>query len=106
MRSFLPLPVACGLWLAVILAARAASPTPAPTSSPAPDQPLAGKLSLVRYDMPLAFSDGYAPTHQAAKHKDGEVEVAWPEMTLDGKPIFRGKSEEQIPLKLHRGADA
>ena len=65
-----------------------------------------GRFTLVRYDMPLPFSDGFAPTHQTAKHKDGEEEVAWPNLTLNGRPIFRGKAEEQIPLKLHQGAEA
>jgi hypothetical protein len=66
-----------------------------------------GKISLVRYDMPMAFSDGYAPTRQAAKRKDGEQEIAWPDLTFDGRPIFRGgKSEEQVPLTLHRSPEA
>ena len=65
-----------------------------------------GRLTLVRYDMPLAFSDGFAPTHQPAKRKDGEEEVAWPDLTFNGRPVFRGRSEEQIPLKLRVGAEA
>ena len=77
MRSFLPQLAAAGICLPVL---GLAAETPAPTS-------FAGKLSLVRYDVPLAFSDGFAPTHQLAKHKEGEEEIAWPDFTLNGKPI-------------------
>jgi hypothetical protein len=61
----------------------------------------------VRYDMPVAFSDGYAPTHQAARRRDGEEEIGWPDFTLNGQPVFRhGRSEEQIPLTPRQAADA
>ena len=110
MRLFLPQPAMVAIWLAMLATAgAAATPTPVPAKpSPTPpaEQPFVGKLSLVRYDMPLAFTDGYAPTHQVAKKKDGEVAVAWPDFTFDGHPIFRGKSEEQIPLRLRRDDDA
>ncbi|MDR3401857.1 MAG: hypothetical protein P4L99_05090 [Chthoniobacter sp.] len=114
MRSFFPQLAAFVLWLAAphFLGAAGLTPTPVPPATPAPATPspapeqFMGKLTLVRYDMPLAFSDGFAPTHQTAKRKDGEEEVAWPDLTLNGRPIFRGKSEEQIPLKLHAGSEA
>ncbi|HEY3898447.1 MAG TPA: hypothetical protein VGM54_07530 [Chthoniobacter sp.] len=112
MRLFLPQPAMVAIWLAMLATAgAAATPTPSPipakpSPTPAAEPHFIGKLSLVRYDMPLAFSDGYAPTHQVAKKKDGEVTVAWPDFTFDGHPIFRGKSEEQIPLKLRRDDDA
>lgn len=109
MRSFLPLFAACGMWLAALgLASAVETPrpsSPAPQPSPQPPQ-YVGKLTLVRYDMPVAFSDGLAPTRQAARHKDGEEEIAWPDLTLNGRPIFRGKSEEQVPLKMRMGAEA
>jgi hypothetical protein len=117
MRSLLPQLAASGIWLAALGSLNAAgTPTPTPatpapasvrpaTPTPAPQQ-FIGKLALVRYDMPIAFSDGFAPTHQTARHKDGEEEIAWPDLTLNGRPIFRGKAEEQVPLKMHQGAEA
>ncbi|MEI9895620.1 MAG: hypothetical protein WDN28_17460 [Chthoniobacter sp.] len=98
MRLFFPQLAASGLWLTA-LGLLSAAETPPPAQ-------FIGQLTLVRYDMPLAFSDGFAPTHQAARRKDGEEEVAWPDMTLNGRPIFRGKNEEQIPLKLRAGSEA
>lgn len=102
MRSFLPQLAACGIWLAALGSAIAAD---TPTPQPQPPQYI-GKLTLVRYDMPIAFSDGLAPTRQAVKHKDGEEEITWPDLSLDGHPVFRGKNEEQVPLKIHTGAEA
>ncbi len=100
MRSFFPQLAASGLWLLFLVSAPAAE---APPATPAP---FVGKLSLVRYDMPLAFSNGYAPTRQLAKSKDDADAVAWPDFTLNNQPIFRGKSEEDVPLKLRSGAEA
>lgn len=111
MRLLLPQFAASGIWLAAfgsLLGAGTPPPstaTPAATPAPAPAQ-FIGKLTLVRYDMPAAFSDGFAPTHQTARHKDGEEEIAWPDLTLNGRAVFRGKSEEQVPLKLRLGAEA
>jgi len=100
MRSFFPQVVASVIGLTTLVSARAADATPAPPT------PFIGKLSLVRYDSPLAFSDGYAPTRQAAKLKDGTDAVAWPDFSLNHQPIFRGKSQEDVPLKLRKGAEA
>ncbi len=97
MRSFLPQLAASGIWLLSLAATFAAD---------APPAPFIGRLSLVRYDTTVAFSDGYAPTRQIAKLKDGADAVAWPDFTLNNQPIFRGKSEEEIPLKLRNGAEA
>jgi hypothetical protein len=98
MRSFFPRLAASLLFLAPLSGAPAADP---PTLAP-----FIGQLSLVRYDLPLAFSDGLAPTRQPAQRKDGTDAVEWPDLTLNGQPIFRGKSEEQLPLKLHAGTEA
>jgi hypothetical protein len=95
MRSFFPQLAASAIWLVTLV------------SAPAADvPPFVGKLSIVRYDTPLAFSDGYAPTHQLAKLKDDADAIAWPDFTLNNQPIFRGKSEEDVPLKLRNGAEA
>src|SRR5688572_12576197 len=89
---------------AVALTASVAAQTPAPPATPSP---FIGKLTLVRYDVPLAFSSGYAPTRVTAKTKDGPDVVAWPDFTLNGQPIFRGgKSEEDVSLKLRTGSEA
>ncbi len=64
-------------------------------------------LSLVRYDTPIGLSDGFAPTRQpAVRRADGDEALDWPEMTLNGAPIFRGGAEDSAKLKLHRGAEA
>jgi hypothetical protein len=96
MRSFSPQLAAFGAWLLCLAVA----------SSAEPPAPFVAKLSLVRYDAPLAFSDGYAPTHQTVKFKDGADEVTWPDFTLNNQPIFRGRSEEDVALKLRSGAEA
>lgn len=98
MRTHLPLFAAFALGLLGMATAFSADPPPAP---------FVGKLTLVRYDQPLAFSDGYAPTRQAAKAKDGPDAVAWPDFTLNNQPIFRGgKSEEDVPFKLRTSDEA
>ena len=137
MRSFFPRFALFGVWLTAFASgASPETPTPSPAATPASTPAVAskpvpastpamaskpaspstpaptpaayiGKLSLVRYDMPVAFSDGYAPTHQPARRREGEEEVAWPDFTLNGQPIFRrGKNEEQLPLKLRQDAEA
>jgi hypothetical protein len=97
MRSFSLQFAASVVWLTSVVCAFAAD---------VPPPPFVGKLTLVRYDTPLAFSDGYAPTRQAAQLKDDTDAVAWPDFTLNNQPIFRGKSEEDVPLKLRSGAEA
>ena len=66
----------------------------------------AAELSLVRYDAPRGLSDGFTPTRQLARRKDGPDAVEWPDITLNGRPIFRGKAEEQVSLRLRKGAEA
>lgn len=105
------LPALCaGVALAPATAQQPAAParaTPAAApATPAPQAVYTGLLSLVRYDTPIAFSEGFAPTRQAAVRRDGPEAIDWPDFTLNGQPIFRGKSEERLPLKLHRSAEA
>ena len=47
-----------------------------------------GELLLVRYDMPVGGSDGFAPTRQLARRRDGPDGVDWPDFTLNGRPDF------------------
>src|SRR5258708_1262527 len=54
------------------------------------------ELSLVRYDQPRGLSDGLAPTRQLAQRRDGQDAVEWPDCTLNGQPVFRGKAVEQV----------
>ena len=68
--------------------------------------PFAGRISLVRYDMPIGGSDGFAPTRQLAKRIDGPNAVDWPDFTLNGKPVFRDRTEEQIELNGVASAEA
>ena len=68
--------------------------------------PFIGRLSLVRYDMPIGRSDGYAPTRQVARRKDEQDGVDWPNLTLNGRPLFRQSAEEDVELLLRQGADA
>lgn len=75
-----------------------------PPATPAP-QPFIGQLMLVRYDMPRGRSDGYAPTRQLAKRRDDQDAIDWPELTLNGRPIFRDKVEEKIELPLRKGRE-
>lgn len=65
-----------------------------------------GLLSLVRYDLPVGRSDGYAPTRQLAQRQTGQDGVDWPDLTLNGAPIFRAGAEEKIALRLRSGASA
>jgi hypothetical protein len=89
-------PIAC-----VLLALSCASAQEAP---PADDY--SATLALVRYDLPRAFSDGYAPTRQLAARVGGMHAVDWPEFTLNGKPLWRSGAEETVKLGLRRGREA
>ena len=82
--------------------------TPATTTTPTPPAPkeFIGQLSIVRFDLPLGLSNGLAPTRQQAKRKEGADAVDWVDLTLNGQPIFRDKSEERLPLKYRKGAEA
>ena len=91
LRRFLPLAVA--LLSAVAACAQDAGP-------------FVGELSLVRYDMPIGRSDGFAPTRQLAVRVDGADAVDWPDFTLNGKPLWRDKAEAKVELSLRRGAEA
>jgi len=63
------------------------------------------QLSLVRYDMPRGLSDGYAPTRQPAQRRGEPDAIDWPDVTLNGRPIFREGAEETIELRLRKGAE-
>ena len=94
--------LAAGLVLGFMISA-VAQTAPAPP----PGKTLTGIFSLVRYDMPIGNSDGYAPTRQlAARRLDEADPVDWPQLTLDGRPIFRDRAEEMVPLDLRKGAEA
>lgn len=75
-----------------------------PAATPAP--PPAAQLTLVRYDLPRGMSDGFAPTRQPARRKEGADAVEWPSFTLNGKPIWTAQSEATVPLLLRKGAEA
>jgi hypothetical protein len=110
-RRVLPAVSALLLLSYSLQAQQPATPAPKPaTPAPRPATPapavFTGQLSIVRYDLPIGFSNGLAPTRQQPKRKDAPDAVDWPDFTLNGQPIFRGKTEERIPLKYHKGADA
>jgi hypothetical protein len=92
--------------VALLAAAAFSQDNPPSTPQPLPSPSFTGELSLVRYDMPLGFSDGFAPTHQLAVQKDGEEAVEWPDFTLNGAPIFRKGAQESLPFRLRRGSEA
>ncbi|HEY2342259.1 MAG TPA: hypothetical protein VGH90_04475, partial [Chthoniobacteraceae bacterium] len=72
-----------------------------------PAETFTGVLSLVRYDLPIGDSNGYAPTRQlAARKSKGADAVDWPDLTLDGKPLFRDHAEETVQLTLHSREEA
>jgi len=55
------------------------------------------KLTLGRFDMPVASTQGYGHIHQTAVRIPGPDAVDWPQMTLDGAPLFQtGDKAEQI----------
>jgi len=93
---------------ALLLAGYSLQAQPPATPAPATPAPVVftGQLSIVRYDLPIGFSNGLAPTRQQPRRKDAPDAVDWPDFTLNGQPIFRGKPEERLPLKYHKGADA
>lgn len=80
--------------------------TPAPAATPATPAQFTALLRLVRYDLPIAESDGFAPTHQTAVRKLGQDAVDWPDFTLNGKPLFRTSPEERVPLPLRTSTAA
>lgn len=65
-----------------------------------------GVLELVRYDMPIGLSTGYAPTRQLAQKREGDDAVDWPDLTLNGQPAFTDGPRWRIPLRLRQGAEA
>ena len=88
------------VFCAAILAGRAEDKPAAPVAPPA------AQLTLVRYDLPRGLSDGFAPTRQPARRKEGPDAVDWPSMTLNGQPIWTAQSEASVPLRLRKGAEA
>jgi hypothetical protein len=80
--------------------------TPAAQISPTPNTQYTSLLRLVRYDLPIPASDGFAPTHQIAARKLGQDAIDWPNFTLNGKPVFRTSPEERVTLPLRTGASA
>ena len=97
-RRMLPLIAGAAVLLA---SARAQQKNP-----PTPPSGYTGLFSLVRYDLPVGRSDGYAPTRQLAERRGGENAVDWPDLTFNGVPIFRNGAEEKIVLNLRAGAAA
>ena len=95
-RSLLP---AVALFAACCAAGVEEKPAPSPP-------PLNAQLTLVRYDLPRGLSDGFAPTRQAARRKEGPDAVDWPAFTLNGQPLWTAQSEAAVPLKLRKGAEA
>lgn len=93
--------------LAVVLSALigAARAEDKPAASTPPPSPVA-QLTLVRYDLPRGLSDGFAPTRQPARRKDGADAVEWPTFTLNGQPLWAAQSEATVPLKLRLGTEA
>ena len=94
--------------LPVAMLAAAACVFAQPVAAPIPSPEFVGELLLVRYDLPVGLSDGYAPTRQLAARKDGDDgdAVEWPEFTLNGAPVFRKGAKEILPFRLRRGAEA
>src|SRR4029453_18419997 len=92
--------------VALFAVAAFAQDKPSSTTKPARPVSFVGELSLVRFDLPIALSDGHAPTRQIAVRKDGDEAVDWPDFTLNGAPIFRNGAQASLPLRLRRGAEA
>ncbi len=93
------------MFLRLLFATSAACAVAFAQEKPAPPE-FTGELQLVRYDMPRGLSDGYSPTRQLAKRKDGPDAIDWPMLTLGGKPAFRLAPVERMPLRLRRGEEA
>lgn len=97
MRRIHPLsPAVCAFLFAILAGAEEKPVAP----------PFIGQLSLVRYDMPRGFSDGYAPTRQLAKRRDAPDAVDWPNFSLNGNALFRDAAETSIELELRKGGEA
>lgn len=58
------------------------------------------KFALVRWDQPIGGQEGYGRTRRAAQKVAGPDAVDWPQITLDGKPVFEKSSEEDKDLTL------
>src|SRR5881394_2019640 len=71
-----------------------------------PTPVITAELSLVRYDLPRGLGDGFAPTRQLAQRREGQDAVEWPDCTLNGQPVFRGKSVEPANMRLRTGGEA
>ena len=66
------------------LATRPATPTDMPEVLYRVD------LTLGRFDLPEANTDGYGRIHQTAQRRGGPDAIDWPQITLDGTPLFQG----------------
>ncbi|HEY0072870.1 MAG TPA: LamG-like jellyroll fold domain-containing protein [Abditibacteriaceae bacterium] len=58
------------------------------------------KMALVRFDQPIGFQEGYGRTRLTAQKVAGPDAVDWPQITLDGKPIFALSGEQDVDLPL------
>ncbi len=65
---------------------------------PAPSHPVS--MALVRFDQPIGAQEGYGRTRRAAQKVAGPDAFDWPQITLDGKPVFMASSEERRDLPL------
>lgn len=65
---------------------------------PAPTHPV--NLALVRWDQPIGRQEGYGRTRRTAQKVAGPDAVDWPQITLDGAPIFAQSGEERRDLPL------
>jgi hypothetical protein len=63
-------------------------------------------LSLGRYDMPEANTDGYGRIHQVAQRRGGPDAIDWPQMTLEGTPLFQQDAKETRFIRKRIGAEA
>ncbi len=96
LRFMLCRPPILAVALFAVLSAANAQDKPAPPAVP---------LTLVRYDLPRGLSDGFAPTRQAARRKEGTDAVDWPSFTLNGQPLWAAQSEANEALKLRKSAE-
>lgn len=85
----------------------AAAVPPTPPANANGERVLKGQFTLARYDMPLR-SNGFAPTRQPARRKPGPDAVDWPDITLDGRPLFRGEvgRETDVALPIRTGRES
>jgi hypothetical protein len=65
-------------------------------------------MSLGRYDMPGANTDGYGRIHQVAQRRGGPDAIDWPAITLDGTPLFAAgdSAKETRFIRKRTGAEA